>query len=125
MPCVVACAVACAMSCPSPKIEKCEDEDPDEIDEVPVQARDLDDLAASLAAREEAFLLDLEIAAPDLSGDDDEEDHADRDVGAVKARDHEEGRAELRRAPGVAPGPHPFEDQLRPLEGLHADEGRA
>src|SRR3546814_8363050 len=44
---------------------------------------------------------------------------------AVKSRDHEEGRAELLGAPGVAPWPYAFMDQLRPFKGLHAHEGRA
>ena len=34
-----------------PEIEEREDEDPDEVDEVPVQAGDLDDLVVALAAR--------------------------------------------------------------------------
>src|SRR3954451_20640056 len=48
-----------------PQVEKCEDENPDEIDEVPVQAGDLDDLVVPLAAGEEAPPLDVEIPAPD------------------------------------------------------------
>src|SRR3546814_9812485 len=36
----------------------------------------------------------------------------------VKAGEHEEARAELRRAPGVAPGPHALMDQLGPLKSL-------
>ena len=44
---------------------------------------------------------------------------------AVKPGDHEERRTELRRAPGIAPGTHAFEDQLGPFERLHADEARA
>src|SRR6478735_8439264 len=109
----------------SPEIEQREDEDPDEIDEVPVQAGDLDDLVAALPAREEPAALLVEIAAPDLARDDQQEDHADRDMGAVEAGDHEETRSELLGAPGIAPGTDPFRDQLRPFEGLHADEGCA
>src|SRR5258708_420445 len=41
----------------------------------------------------------------------------------METRDHEKGRAELRRPQGVAPGTDPLvHDQLGPLEGLHPDE---
>src|SRR5215212_11261113 len=117
-------AVACAMVLPLPEIKQREDEHPDEVDEMPVQAGDLDDLVPPFPAGEEAPLLPVEVAAPDLAGDDEQEDHADRHVGAVEPRDHEEGGAELRRAPGVPPGPDALADQLAPLESLHADECR-
>ena len=53
-------------------------------------------------------------------------DHAADHVQAVEAGDHEERRAELRRAHRVAPGTHAFlDDQLGPLERLHADERQA
>src|SRR5262245_8053727 len=110
---------------PSPQIEESEDEDPDQVDEMPVEAGGFDDLVQLLAAGEEALAFHVEIAAKDLPRHDDEKDHADRDMGAVEAGDHEEGRAELRRPPGIAPRPHPFHDELRPFEGLHADEGGA
>src|SRR5262249_22604983 len=106
----------------SPQIKESEDEDPHEIDEVPVQAHDFDDLVVASSAREKAASLYVKIAAPDLSRDDDQEDHTDGHVRTVEARDHEEARAELRRAPRIFPGPHALHDQLRPLEGLHADE---
>jgi hypothetical protein len=43
-------------------------------------------------------------------------------MGAVEARNHEKAGAKLVRAPRVAPRPHPFHDQLGPLETLHSDE---
>src|SRR5882762_11860662 len=105
---------------PSPKIENCEDEYPHQIDEVPIQAHDLDDLVFSLPAGHKARSLVIQIAPYDLYGHDDQENHADRNVRAVETRDHEEGRAKLRRPQGVAPGAYPLiEDQLGPLKGLH------
>src|SRR5688572_2499619 len=100
----------------SPEIKQRKDEHPNQIDEVPVQAGDLDDLVISGA-----------LVAPlqDPGRNDAQVDHADGDVQSVKAGDHEERRAELRRAPRVAPRTHAFVDQLAPLEDLHADEGRA
>src|SRR5262245_1431901 len=92
----------------SPEIKEGEDEYPHQIDEVPVQAHDLDVLVMALPAREKAAPLDVEVASPDLSRDHDQEDHADRHVGAVEAGDHEEARTELLRAPGIAPGADAF-----------------
>src|SRR5262245_21812935 len=109
----------------SPKIEQGEDEDPYEVDEVPVETGDLDDLITALAAREEAGRALVEIAAPYLAGDDQKENHADRHVRPVEARNHEKGGAELRRSPWIAPRANAFVNELRPLEGLHADEGGA
>ncbi|EGE57387.1 hypothetical protein RHECNPAF_4310011 [Rhizobium etli CNPAF512] len=119
-----ACAVVSFMTT-SPQIEKSEDEDPDQVDEVPVEAHDLDGLVAAFPAREEAAPFHVEIASPDLAGNDEQEDDADRDVGAVKAGNHEKGRSELCCPPWVFPGAHALGDQLRPFEGLHADEGCA
>ena len=109
----------------SPEIEQGKDEHPYQIDEVPIEAHDLDDLVAALAAGEEAPPAAVEVATEDLARDDQQEDHADRHMGAMEARDHEEGRAELRCAPRVGPGPDPLRDQLGPLERLHPDEGGA
>src|SRR5690349_3419182 len=81
--CLAMCDCLCHVL-PSPEIEEREDEYPDEIDEVPVEAHDLDALITSPAACEEAARAAVEVAAPDFSRDDDEEDHADRDVGAVE-----------------------------------------
>src|ERR1700737_4414869 len=73
----------------SPKIKKGKDEHPHKIDEVPVQAGDFDDLVMPLPARKKAALFDIEVSPPDLSRDGDQENHADRHVGAGEARDHE------------------------------------
>src|ERR1044072_7204923 len=107
----------------SPKIEECENEHPDQIDEMPVEPHDFDVLVATPAAGEEAGPSDGVVSTPDLPRHDDEEDHPDRHMRAVEAGDHEESRTELRRAPRIAPGSYPFGDQLGPFEGLHADEG--
>src|SRR6185295_1922062 len=98
----------------SPEIKKGKDEHPHEIDEVPVQAGDFDDLVVSFPAREEAAPFDVEVSPPDLPRDGDQEDHADRDVSAVEAGDHEETCTKLRRAPRIAPGPDTHHDQLGP-----------
>src|SRR3954451_15943841 len=74
----------------SPEIKKRKDEHPHEIDEVPVQARDFDDLVMAFPACEKAAPFNIEVSPKDLSRDDDQEDHADRHVGAVEAGDHEE-----------------------------------
>src|SRR3546814_2520464 len=100
----------------SPEVEESEDEDPDEVDEVPVEAGDLDGRIVARA---------VVMAAPDLGGDNQQHDHAGRDVEAVKAGDHEEGGAELLRAPGIAPGADALVDELGPFEGLHGHERRA
>src|SRR5215212_2337135 len=78
-----------------------------------------------LAAGEEATPLHVEVTSPDFTGGDEKEDHSDRHVCAVKARDHEEAGAELDGAPGITPRPHPLMDELGPLESLHPDEGGA
>src|SRR5258706_13918338 len=109
----------------SPKIEQSKDEDPDKIDEVPIEARHLDDLVIPLPAGEEAALFLIEVTTPNLARHDDQEDHADRHMGPVKARDHEEGRTELRRTPGISPRTHTFPDEFGPFESLHADEAGA
>ena len=92
---------------------------------MPVQASDLDDLVAALPAGEKAAAFTVEVAAPDLARDNQQEDHADGYVGAVEPSDHEKARAELWCAPRITPRPHAFHDQLGPFERLHADKGRA
>src|SRR6059058_3093660 len=82
------CACSTCCSFPLPEIEEREDEDPDQFHEVPVQAHDLDDLVIALAAGEKARTLPVEVAAQHLDRHDDEENHADGHVRAVKARDH-------------------------------------
>src|SRR5688572_31536662 len=56
-----------------PKIEKCKDEDPHEIDEMPIQAHDFDALVVALPAREEARRSSIIISPPDLAGNDEQE----------------------------------------------------
>src|ERR1700682_6273855 len=73
----------------SPEIKKGKDEHPHKIDEVPVQAGDFDDLVMPFPAREKTAPFDIEVAAPNLSRNGDQEDHTDRHVGAMEARDHE------------------------------------
>src|SRR5688572_11766214 len=96
VPCSVCCprpfAVASAISashqshvCLSPKIEECENEHPDQVDEMPVESHDLDVLVAAPAAGEEPGPSRVVISAPDLSRHDDQEDHPERHMGAVKA----------------------------------------
>src|SRR5262249_61820426 len=82
------CPCACAMVS-LPEIENGEDEYPDQIDEVPVQAHGFDDLVVAFPAGHEPRSLAIEVAAHDLDRHDDEEDDADRHVSAVKAGDHE------------------------------------
>src|SRR5206468_6933302 len=74
----------------SPKIKEGKDEHPNEIDEVPVQAHDFDDLVMALPAREKAAPFDVEVASPDFSRNREQENHTDRHMGAVEAGDHEE-----------------------------------
>src|SRR6266498_3297396 len=126
--CPSACASCCLSACATidlPEIENREDEYPDQIDEVPVQTHDFDNLVVALSAGQQARPLLIQVSPPYLPRNDAEEDDADRYVGPVEAGDHEKRRAELRRSPGVAPRTYALEDQLRPFEGLHADERRA
>jgi len=58
----------CAATIYSPKIEDCEDEYPHQIDEVPIQAHDLDDLVFSLPAGQKARPLVIQVSAYDLDG---------------------------------------------------------
>ncbi len=48
----------------------------------------------------------------------------EKHVGAVEAGEHEEGLPELGRAPGVAGEAGPVVDEVAPLVGLAAEEGR-
>src|SRR6266699_6762638 len=73
----------------SPEIEKGKDEHPHKIDEVPVQAGDFDDLVMPFPAREKTAPFDIEVSPQTLSRDGDQEDNADRHVGAMEASDHE------------------------------------
>jgi cytochrome c oxidase subunit 1 len=72
---------------------------------------------------EETWRLMFEIATQNFDRHDDQENHADRHVKAMKAGDHEKTRTKLGGAHWITPRPHPFlDDQLGPLEGLHANE---
>src|ERR1700758_2588117 len=77
----------------SPEIEKGKDEHPHKIDEVPVQAHDFDDFVAPLPAREKAWHFAVEVSAQHFSRSDDQEDHSERHMGTVEARDHEKAGA--------------------------------
>src|SRR5437870_9462707 len=80
-----------------------EDEHPDQVDEVPVEAGDFD-----------VFV--LELTAADGEGHDAEVDHADDDVRHVQAGDAEEGGAEEGLAPFVRERRHVLVvDQVQPL----------
>src|SRR5215813_6973175 len=71
------------------QIERREEEDPDEIDEVPVEADDLD------AVGEAARLVVVHLPAPDQEVC--ETDHAAEDVQAVQAGHREVDREEVAR----------------------------
>src|SRR3954466_11511777 len=81
----------------SPEIKKRKDEHPHEIDEVPVQARDFDDLVVPFPALAKTTPFDIEISPQNLSRNDDQEDHADGHVRTVKASGHEEASPVLLR----------------------------
>jgi len=89
---------------------------------MPVQAHNFNDLVSAPAAGEKARLHVIEMTLPHLSGHDEQKNHADGHVGAVKACNHEKTRAKLGCAHRVAPGSYAFFDQLSPFEGLHTDE---
>src|SRR3546814_10456945 len=76
---------------PSPEIEDRKDEHPHQIDEVPIQAHDFDGLVVPLPAGEKAAPLVIVVSPPNFPGNEDREDHTDRDMRAVETRDHEEG----------------------------------
>src|SRR5258708_32883116 len=91
----------------SPEIKKGKDEHPHKIDEVPVQASDFDDLVMPLPAREKTTPFDIEVSPPNLSRDSDQENHADRHMGALEAGDHEKAYTKLLRAPRLSPRTDP------------------
>src|SRR5262245_44529963 len=70
----------------SPKIEKGKDEHPHQIDEVPVQTHDFDDLVVPLPAGEKASRFAVEVSTQHFPRHDDQEDHSDLHMGAWKAR---------------------------------------
>src|SRR5260370_16269935 len=71
----------------SPKVKKGKDEHPHEIDEVPVQAGDLDDLVIPLPAREKAAPFDVDVSPPNLARAGDQEHHADPPLAPPDPRD--------------------------------------
>src|SRR5262249_57517953 len=103
--CPSTCATAACAMVTSPKIEKGKDEHPHQIDEVPVQTHDFDDLVVPLPAGEKASRFAVEVSTQHLSRNDDQEDHSDRHMGAVEPRDHQKPQAKLLPAPPFAPTP--------------------
>src|SRR6476620_3436331 len=89
----VACSedVSCIVLAPSssPQVEEGKNEDPDQIDEVPIEPSDLD---RRIVARP------VVVAAQNLRRDYQQHDHTGAYVQAVEAGDHEEARSELWRA---------------------------
>src|SRR6266481_7547693 len=78
-----------------PKIEEREDEYPHQVDEMPIQARNLHGLIAPHAVIK---------SSPNPESYDRQVNHACRYVQAVETGDHKERRPKLRRAQGVPPG---------------------
>src|SRR6267143_4236915 len=99
-----------------PKIKECENEYPHQVDEMPIQARDLHGLIAPLAVIK---------SPPNPESYHRQVNHARRYVQAVETGDHEKRRSKLRRAQGIPPGTNSFPDELGPLERLHPNEGGA
>src|SRR3546814_20886287 len=78
-----------------PKIEQCEDEDPHQVDEMPVQAHDLHGLVMRPPAGEEARLGVVVVPPPDLPRNGKQKDHHEGQVGYMKDSDREKGSAKL------------------------------
>src|SRR5690349_2580727 len=95
------------------QVDQREDEHPDQVDEVPVEAADF-------------HVLGFELAAPDSNRNDTEVDEADDHVGHVEAGQREEGSAEQRHSPLVVEGGDMFViDEVQPLGEVQADESGA
>src|SRR5258706_8685879 len=107
---VSAAAVLTGVSSGRQQVDEGEDHDPHDVDEVPVQADDLDGLRAVGA--------DVALHRPDVERQ--QHDDADRYVSAVKAGEGVEARAEQVR--GVAEAPAV---EGRELIDLDADKGGA
>src|ERR1700686_5056434 len=99
-----------------PKIEECKDKYPHQIDEMPIQARNLHGLVAPLP---------VEKPPPTPKTYHRKKTPPRRYVQAVETGDHEKRRSKLRRAQGIPPGTNSFPDELGPLERLHPNEGGA
>src|SRR3989442_1438923 len=93
---------------PSDQVDEREDQDPDEIHEVPVEPEDLDRVVVGLG----------ELALGAEHGHDREIDDPARDVQAVEARQREEGGPEE-----MSRVLRPFPEQMGPFDGLTAEEG--
>lgn len=91
-----------------PEIKECENENPDQIDEVPVEPHGLDHFVALWLAGHETWTLLVHVAPQHFDRDDNEKQHPDRDVGSMKSRDHEKDGAKLRRTHRVRPRSHPL-----------------
>src|SRR5256885_7592303 len=100
-----------SLAVPLQKIEQGEDEDPHQVDEVPVQPGHLDPLRRRLAH-----------AGAD--GGDDQDDESREDVGAVEAGEYEEGLGELRGSPGVPGKARALVYEVAPLVRLAAEEAQ-
>src|ERR1700756_3530088 len=96
-----------------PKIKESENENPHQVDEMPIQAGDLYRLIAPLPVIK---------SAPNPQSYDTQVDDARRYVQAVEPGDHKETRSKLRRAQRIPPGTNSFPDELGPLERLHTNE---
>src|SRR6267143_2385646 len=92
------------------EVDESEDHDPDDVDEVPVQRRDVHQQGITRA--EPAAVVDRQKR--------DEPQHARGDVCTVKTREREKGGAKK-----ICSDREPFVDERRELEGLKSEEGRA
>src|SRR5512146_243719 len=115
-------AVVLAMAAASDQVEQRVEEDPDEVDEVPVHAAELD-------RRRVAGVVD---APPALHHQDREHRHPDDDVEAVEPGEDEVEREEHGRAHGLqllrrveAPGQQALVIVVAPLPRLDAEEDHA
>src|SRR5438445_4154572 len=91
------------------QIEKCKNENPDDINEVPVQTS-VFDLITRILSHEGS------------NRHNHENRYAAKNVEAVKSGNHEEAGGELRHAPGIRGQARSFLDQVCPLERLTAQE---
>src|SRR4030095_13221257 len=89
------------------EIDEGEDENPDQVDEVPVESDRLDAVEFGCRVASAERLRQNETQVHDAA----------EDVAPVKSRGHVEGRAKLRRTPGVGREQHAFVDQMVPLVG--------
>src|SRR3954462_5119908 len=92
------------------EVDESEDHDPDDVDEVPIQRRDVDE--QGVARREPAAIVDRE--------ERHQPQHSGGDVRAVESGEREERRAEKIAADGET-----FMDEGSELERLEPEERRA